>query len=123
MFWFISLLACGDSATFEEPVAAPPVEAALEVPPKDDLPVVVPEDGRPDVVEVKAEANAPGAPPPAGQPWPPIVVPQDAREREWEWDFKASSGTKKVNPSDEESYELDDESRKKMEELEMKSIQ
>lgn len=87
------LLACGESATFEEDAepeevveAEPEVEApsGSEKAPELQAPV----DARPDEVRVEAKAPQPG------QAWPPIVVPEGPREREWEWDFKHKGSTK-----------------------------
>jgi len=85
------LLACGESATFEEEVdqeevveAEEPAPSGSEKAPELQAPV----DARPDEVRVEAKAPQPG------QAWPPIVVPEGPREREWEWDFKHKGSTK-----------------------------
>ena len=87
------LLACGESATFEEPAAEPVVEAEAEPEAAPEGSEKAPElqapiDARPDEVRVEAKAPEPG------QAWPPIVVPEGPREREWEWDFKHKGSTK-----------------------------
>ena len=99
MLSLLLMLACGESVTFEEEPVEAEVEAVEDVPADDYEPVTVPLDGRPDTVEVKSDGSAPaspkpGEPPPTGQPWPPIVIPQDRREREWDWDFKAGGTVK-----------------------------
>ncbi len=86
--WML-LIGCGESATFEE-VDEPAVEAEVEAEPpsgSEKAPELeAPVDARPDEVRVKA--------PVPGQPWPPIVVPEGPREREWDWDFKHKGSTK-----------------------------
>lgn len=97
------MLACGESVTFEEPAAAEPVEdVAPSVAPE----VAEPIDARP---EIDGEPTANAAPAP-GAAWPPIVVPQDAREREWKWDFKSSPDSKKDEeepPTEEELRDIE----------------
>jgi hypothetical protein len=87
MVWML-LIGCGESATFEE-VEAPADEVEVEEAPSgsEKAPdLQAPVDARPDEVQVKAPAP--------GQAWPPIVVPEGPREREWDWDFKHKGSTK-----------------------------
>jgi len=108
------LLACGgESVTFEEPE---PVEEAVEdeagpegSADEDYQPVTTPEDGR---EEIEANAEEGGGRQPASRDvWPPIVVPEDQREREWEWEFEYKGPTKKAgvksNPSREEMRDME----------------
>jgi hypothetical protein len=68
-------------------------------------PPTTPDDGRPEVAEadrVHSERRA---------AWPPVVVPQDRREREWNWDFEVTSNSRtqrlRDNPSDEEGHAIE----------------
>jgi len=97
-----ALLGCGESVTFEEPAEPEAPEEAVEddLPADDFDPVNVPEDGR-DEIEARSEAQAP----PSRDVWPPVVIPQDAREREWKWDFQHKGTSDKFETRGEPSRE------------------
>ncbi len=108
------LAGCGESVTFEEPEAPEVPEVAVEAePPADDFdPVNVPEDGR-EEIEARPEAQAA---PQQRDAWPPVVIPQDAREREWKWDFQhkgdSNKSGHKMNATREEMAEMEAESER-----------
>lgn len=91
-------LGCGESVTFEEPPPEPVQADAVEDEPAEAYdPVTVPEDGRPDYVPAsQGKEGSNGAAPVNRDVWPPVVIPQDAREREWKWDLPDGGGAGRI---------------------------